>query len=186
MPHAEKVLASQTEDALALTYAGHHIAYIGREYQKGLTTLKRAAALNPNSGTTEMLLGWVNIYMNENEAAIAHLNRAERLSPLHPHIAILHGGIGNAYFQMGQPERAVAFYEQAMIEYPEFASNQLLLIGCYWELGRRTDAAWMADWLRAKVPDMTVQTFVETRPQHSVDFRAQMVAALRATGFPDQ
>jgi hypothetical protein len=33
---------------------------------------------------------------------------------------------------------------------------------------------------------MTVKTFVETRPQHSEDFRDLMIDALRGTGFPDQ
>lgn len=185
VPHARKVLDSGTDDALALTYAGHYIAYVDRRYSEGLTTLHRASMLNPNSGTTEMLLGWVHVYLNNNPEAIGHLERAKRLSPLHPLIAIINGGIGSAHFQMGHPERAVVFLEQAMTEYPEFASNQLLLIGCYWQLGRKADAMRTAQWFRRKVPDMTVQTFVETRPQHSEMYREIIVSALRETGFPD-
>jgi|TARA_B110000211_G_scaffold233977_1_gene301884 TolB-like protein len=186
IPNARAVLDSGTDDGLALTYAGHYIAYVGRDYNEGLSALKRAAMINPNSGTTEMLLGWVHVYLNQNEPAIEHLDRAKRLSPLHPHIALVNSGIGTAYLQLSDPERAVVFLEQAMTEYPEFATNQLILIGCYWKLGRKGDAMRVSNWLRCKVPDMTVKTFVETRPQHSEDFRDLMIDALRGTGFPDQ
>jgi tetratricopeptide (TPR) repeat protein len=131
-----------------------------------------------------MLLGWVFNYLNETAPAIEHLERAKRLSPLHPHIGVINSGIGNAYAQAGDYETAVRHFEQAMTEYPEFASNQMMLIGVYWALGRKGDAARMAEWLRRKVPDMTVQTFIETRPHHSEDYRDLMVEALRGTGFP--
>jgi tetratricopeptide (TPR) repeat protein len=184
MPHARKVLDSGTDDALALAYAGHYMAYIGRGYQEGLTALKRAAALNPNSGTIQMLLGWVYNYLNDAAPAIDHLERAKRLSPLHPHIGVINSGIGTTYALAGDYETAVRHLEQAMTEYPELASSQLYLIGVYWALGRKGDAARMAEWLRRKVPDMTVQTFLETRPDHKEDFRDLMVEALRGTGFP--
>ncbi len=184
MPHARRVLDSGTDDPLALAYVGHYMAYIGRGYQEGLTALQRAAVLNPNSGTVQMLLGWVFNYLNETAPAIEHLERAKRLSPLHPHIGVINSGIGNAYAQAGDYETAVRHFEQAMTEYPEFASNQMMLIGVYWALGRKGDAARMAEWLRRKVPDMTVQTFIETRPHHSEDYRDLMVEALRGTGFP--
>ncbi|MBF9058271.1 tetratricopeptide repeat protein [Rhodobacterales bacterium HKCCSP123] len=185
LPHARRVLDSETDDALALSYAGHYMAYIGHGYQEGLTALKRAAALNPNSATIQMLLGWVYNYLNENAPAIEHLERAKRLSPLHPHIGVINCGIGNALFQKGDFAAAVACYEQAMTEYPEFASTQLSLIGVYWALGRKADAARMAEWLRRKVPDMSVSVFLATRPQHSRDYKRLMVEALRGTGFPD-
>ena len=186
MPHARTVLDSGTDDSLALAYAGHYIAYIGREYREGLSTLKRAAMINPNSGTTEMLLGWVYVYLDENRSAIQHLERAKRLSPLHPHIAVINSGIGLAYLQMFDPETAVGFLEQAMTEDPEFASNQMALVGCYWKLGRKSDAMQLSDWLRRKVPDMTVRTFIDTRPQHSDEYRDLMIEALLGTGFDHQ
>jgi TolB-like protein/Tfp pilus assembly protein PilF len=185
LPNARRVLDSGTDDPLALAYAGHYMAYIGRGYQEGLTALRRAEVLNPNSGTVQMLLGWVYNYLDDSAPAIAHLERAKRLSPLHPHIGVINSGIGNAHAQTGDYETAVRHFEQAMTEYPEFASNQMMLIGVYWTLGRKGDAARMAEWLRRKVPDMTVRTFVETRPHHSESYRDLMVEALRGTGFPD-
>lgn len=185
VPYAREVLASGTEDPLALCYAGHYIAYIGREYQEGLAALQRAEVLNPNSGTVAMLLGWVHVYMSNDDAAIASLMRAKRLSPLHPHIAVINGGIANALTQKGDLEAAVVMYEQARAEYPEFSSNQIGLIGVYWALGRQDEAQAMADWLRKKVPDMSVATYRRTRPQNSEPYQVMICEALTACGFPD-
>lgn len=184
-PHARRVLESDTDDALALAYGGHFIAYLKQSYQEGLTALKRAVHLNPNSGTAQMLLGWVYTYIDDGPPAIVHLERAKRLSPLHPHIGVINSGIGSAHLQMGDTEAAIRHLEQAMTEYPDFATNQLMLIGCYWTIGRKADAMRMAAHLRRKVPDMTVGTFLRTRPHSGDRYNAMMVEALRGTGFPD-
>ena len=184
LPIAREVLDANPDDPLALAYAGHYLAYIGAAHREGLTALQRAAQLNPNSATVAMLLGWVHNYMSQNDAAIEQLQRAIRISPLHPNIGVMSAGIGNALLQKGDPQAAVAYYEQALTEYPEFASTQLGLMGCYWALGRFKDSARMANWFRAKVPDMTISTFRRTRPQKSALFNDTIVNALKANGFP--
>lgn len=184
LPMAREVLDANPDDPLALAYAGHYLAYLGQAQQEGLTALKRANALNPNSATVTMLLGWVYNYLDENDAGIQHLQRVKRISPLHPNIGVATCGIGNALLQKGEPENAARFYEQAMTEYPEFASTQLGLMGCYWRLGRHEDAARVAAWFRAKVPDMSVATFQRTRPQVNAYYRESIIGALEAHGFP--
>ena len=85
MPHARRVLDSGTDDALALAYAGHYMAYIGRGYQEGLTALQRAGVRPQLRGTvTRCLPGWISYYLTTTPG-IAHLERAKRLSPWHPH-----------------------------------------------------------------------------------------------------
>ncbi len=185
LPLAREVLDQEREDALALCYAGHYMAYIGHDYSEGLSALRLAERLNPNSATVSMLLGWVLIYEEQNDAAIAQLERAKRISPLHPHTAVMNSGIANALTQKGDLEGAVTYYEIARAEYPEFASNQLGLIGVYWALGRHDEAQQMADWLRDKVPEMTVSTFARTVPQRSKSFLTLVTDALKETGFPD-
>ena len=57
-------------------------------------------------------------------------------------------------------------------------------MGCYWALGRVEDSARMADWFRARVPDMTISTFRRTRPQENALYNDTIVNALKANGFP--
>lgn len=185
LPLARDVLASNTDDPLALCYVGHYVAYLGQDRDAGLTALKRAQALNPNSGTIAMLLGWVHNYRSESEDAIEQLERAIRISPLHPQIAISKSGIAQALFYKHQLEDAARYYEEAMADFPEFATAQLGLIGCYWKLGELEKSAKMAEWFRQKVPDMSVALFKRTRPQINPFYTETIVEALRANGFPE-
>ncbi|SHH82934.1 winged helix-turn-helix domain-containing protein [Marivita hallyeonensis] len=185
LPLAEKLLDEGTDDPFALATAGHYIAYIGQDPHRGLIAVRRANALNPNSATISLLLGWVYNYLSDDDAAIEHLKRALRLSPLHPNIGITTSGIANAYFQKQDLETAIRYYEEALMQYPEFATIQLGLIGCYWKVGEHEKSAQMATWFRNKVPDMTVATFLRTRPHHNEFYRNAVVDALRANGFPE-
>jgi len=184
MPLAREVLDSGTDDPTALAFAGHYIAYVGKDLQRGMTALKQAKKLNPNSAVVLMLLGWLHNYADENEAAMRYLHRVQRISPLHPQIGIATCGLGHALMQSGDLDGAVKYYEKAMTEYPEFATTQLDLMGCYWGLGRNGESAQMAEWYRAKVPDMTISRFVRTTPHQSEAYCKLIVSALEANGFP--
>jgi tetratricopeptide (TPR) repeat protein len=168
-----------------LAYTGHYIAYIGHDPQQGLTALERAQILNPNSATVAMLKGWVHIYLDQPEPAIDQLQRVRRISPLHPHMGVATAGLAHAQMIRGDPEAATALYERALTEYPEFATTQLGLMSSYWALGRTADAQRMADWLRAKVPDMTVSSHVHARRHESARLLRHVTEAMAGLGFPD-
>lgn len=185
LPVARDVLNSGADDPFALAAAGHYIAYIGQDPETGLIAVKQANSMNPNSATIALFLGWVHNYLGQDEDAIAHLTRAIRISPLHPNIGVTTAGIANAYFQKQDLETAAQYYEEALLQYPEFATIQLGLMGCAWKMGDFEKSQKMASWFRQKVPDMSVATFIRTRPHHSAFYREAVVAALRANGFPE-
>jgi len=186
LPLARRILDRGTgEDAVALAYTGHYLAYIGHAYAEGLAALRQAHECNPNSATISSLLGWVMVYEEDNAAALAAFERAQRISPVHPHISVIRSGIANARLQMGDREGAVEYFERAQAEYSEFGSNQIGLIGAYWALGREEDARTVAAKLRQKVPGMTVSGFLESIPQQNLTYRDLMREALRGVGFPE-
>lgn len=185
LPVARDVLNSGTDDPFALAAAGHYIAYIGQDPETGLIAVKQANSMNPNSATIALFLGWVHNYLAHDDDAIAHLTRAIRISPLHPNIGVLTAGIANAYFQKQELETAAQYYEEALLQYPEFATSQLGLMGCAWKMVDFEKSQKMASWFRNKVPDMSVATFLRTRPNHNVFYRDSIVDALRANGFPE-
>ena len=184
-PVAQDVLNSGADDPFSLACAGHFIAYIGQDPETGLIAVKQANAMNPNSATIALLLGWVHNYLAHDDEAIKHLERAIRISPLHPNIGVTTAGIANAYFQKQELETAARYYEEAMTQYPEFATIHLGLMGCAWKMGNLERSAQMADWFRNKVPDMSVATFLRTRPHHNAFYRDAVAGALRANGFPE-
>jgi TolB-like protein len=169
----------------ALAYAGHYLAYVHNRHTDGMTALSRAERLNPNSGQVAMLKGWVHIYRNENEAAIADLTRAKRLSPLHPQIGIMTCGFGNAHMQMGKIPEAIGYFEQALSEYPEFVTAVQGLMACRFALGEIEEARRLAGIYRAKAPRFSVREYIENRPFESTEDLRQIVDAMRGLGFPE-
>ncbi len=185
LPMAREVLNADPDDPLALCYVGHYIAYVGREYQEGLETLKRAERLNPNSATIAMLMGWVHVYLDQNEEAAAQLQRARRISPLHPHIAVINSGIGSALIQLRDLDRALPYLEAAQAAYPDFASNAFELLGLYWVLGREEDAGALVDLVRRKIPDLSVASYGRTTPKLNRTQYDAIREALLSFGVPE-
>ncbi|WP_425038210.1 winged helix-turn-helix domain-containing tetratricopeptide repeat protein [Primorskyibacter sp. S187A] len=186
IPLARDVLGSGTEDPLALAQAGHYMAYIGRDHALGLTYLEQAAHLNPNSATIGLLLGWVHNYEGNPDAALRYLERAMRLSPLHPQIAVTICGIGQAELERGKTELAITHFERALSEAPDFLTIHLGLQGAYHVVGRAEESARIAAVFRERVPDMSVDVFQRTRPQIAGVYSACVIAGLRANGFPEE
>jgi TolB-like protein len=182
---ALEVVNEAHDDPLALAYAGHYLAYVHNRHTDGMTALSRAERLNPNSGQVLMLKGWVHIYRNENEAAIADLTRAKRLSPLHPQIGIMTCGFGNVHMQMGKIPEAIGYFEQALSEYPEFVTAVQGLMACRFALGEIEEARRLAGIYRAKAPRFSVREYIENRPFESTEDLRQIVDAMRGLGFPE-
>lgn len=182
---AREVLNEDPDDALSLAYAGHYLAYVGQFHHDGLTALKRAARINPNSGTVAMLLGWVQFYMDQSDEALINLERARRISPLHPQIGIITCGLGNVAMQKGDYEKATTLLETCLTEYPGFASAYFSLLGCYWKLGRKTETEKTAALIREKIPDFTISTFLKTRPQNNASYSDAIIGGLKESDFPD-
>ncbi len=67
LPLAEEILADdRIVDPQAICDAGFALAYFGGQQQRGVSALRRAVALNPNSSLILMTSGWVHRYVGEN------------------------------------------------------------------------------------------------------------------------
>lgn len=185
MDYGLEVVNSSDDDPVALTYAGHYLAYVHHRYRDGLTALERAERINPNSATTAMLKGWLHVYRDENDDAIACLTRAKRLSPLHPNLGVMTCGFGNVQLQLGKPEEAIAYFEQALAEYPTFMTTVQGLMTAYHAVGRIEEAAELARQYRERAPNFSVQTFVTHRAVASKGYVEATVRAMRDLGFPE-
>lgn len=183
--HALEVVTSSDDDPVALTYAGHYLAYVHHRYREGLTALGKAEWINPNSATTAMLKGWVHIYRNENDEAIASLTRAKRLSPLHPNIGIMTCGFGNVALERGQLEEAAAHFEQSLTEYPEFMTSTQGLMTAYHALGRLEEAAELARAYRERAPNFSVESFRTHRKVAAMHYLELTLQSMRDLGFPE-
>ncbi|MEM6277018.1 MAG: tetratricopeptide repeat protein, partial [Pseudomonadota bacterium] len=147
--------------------------------------MARSLRINPNSATALIHAGWLMIYTARPTEAIPLFERVRRLSPLHPQIGVATCGIGAAQLTLGNDDAALEALEQALAEYPEFATTRIQLIAVQSRLGNIAEAQRHADWLKRKVPHHTVSMQLEINQNRSPDWEGPMIAGLRATGFPE-
>ena len=185
LEHVKDALDNHRDDPTTLAWAGHSIAYLGRQFETGMQALERALQLNPNSAVAIGCRGWVSNYIGDTSRAIESFEVLHRLSPLDPYAYATYSGLGVAYCINGQLEEAVKVLEHSRALSSDFTSTLLDLVGCYVALGRDDDAMAAADKLRFRQPDLTLELLRKTTPHQNRDFVEFMCDGLRATGFPE-
>jgi Flp pilus assembly protein TadD len=85
-----------------------------------MALIDRALFLNPNLAAAWIFSGWAKAFLGETEAAIEHLERAARLSPLDPLIFLTQMVTSLAHFVAGRYEEASLWAAKAHREKPNF------------------------------------------------------------------
>jgi len=128
-------------------------------------------------------LGWVKCYACvEPDRAIAHFERAMRLSPLDPEMFQMLNGIALAHLIAGRNEQALVFAQRAIDEEPRFTSSHRAKIVALGNLGRWQDAKAAADVLLTYDPGFTLSRLPTYR---DADFQQIYRGGLKAVGIPD-
>ena len=108
--HARIAIASGTDDAAALALAAHTIAFLGKDHDAAIAAIGRALSLNASSATAHLWGAYVHAFSGNSAAAIAHADRALRLSPFDPLAYV-------AYLAMGLSAVQQARYEEAALQF---------------------------------------------------------------------
>ncbi|MPR11550.1 adenylate/guanylate cyclase domain-containing protein [Microvirga tunisiensis] len=182
--HARAVMASATDDALALAIAAFVVAMLTHDYESAIGTVDRALLLNGNSALTLGFSAMTEANAGRYEAAIEHGRRAIHLSPLDPMNYHPYLGMGFAYLFSGRNEEAVVASNHAIQANPSFMVSHALLVASYAQLGHLDAAKVAAQRLLEAAPSFTV-TMMEQMEFTAPERVAQFGAALRQAGLPD-
>jgi adenylate cyclase len=112
--HARSVIASTTDDALALAISGFIVGMLTLDYAAAIGAVDRALALNGNSALVLGFATMTEANAGQHDKALEHGMRAIRLSPLDPMNYHPYLGMGFAYFFSGRGEEAVAAAQRAI------------------------------------------------------------------------
>ena len=185
LPLADEVAADPRNDATALAFAGHSIAFLGQQQRRGMHILRQAHALNPNSSQVLNASGWVHSYLGDNATAIDHFSRSIRINPLDPIIGQARSGLGATLLQAGRIEEGVAALEQAFAEAPEYTASRVGLAWGYWEKGRIQEAKARGQLLLVREPAMSVSTTLKNTPFQTPGHLQRLEQFLRGIGIPE-
>jgi adenylate cyclase len=182
--HARAVMASATDDALALAIAAFVVAMLTHDYESAVGTVDRALSLNGNSAMALGFSAMTEANAGRYDEAIEHGLRAVHLSPLDPMNYHPYLGRGFAYLFSGRNEEALIATNHAIQANPSFMVSHALLVASYVQLGRLDAARVAAQRLLEAAPSFTV-TMMEQMEFTAPERVAQFAAALRQAGLPD-
>jgi TolB-like protein len=117
---AKRAAESGKDDAVALSFGGLALAYVAGDLEGGAALINRALVLNPNLTAAWYASGWVKAFLGETDAAIEHVARAMRLSPLDPLTFSMQAVTALAHFVAGHYSEASSWAEKASREQPNF------------------------------------------------------------------
>ena len=181
---ARLAIAGGQDDATALYMGSMASAYLGGDLRTAATVMDRALALNPNLAGAWHLSGWIRMYLEDGDTAIAHFHRGLRLNPLDPTIHILSCGMAGAWFVKGDLEQVLLWDDKSLREGPLFLAalrSKVVVLGL---MGRIDEARALVPTLLELEPSLrcsAVGTLVPWGPA----LLARYAAGLRAAGIPE-
>ncbi len=192
--HAERALAGANDHPGILAYGGMGlgalgyramgIRLLGFRYDEAEHAIERALSLSPNLLSVQFAASVVKTILGDGEGALAHCERAMRISPLDPGMGAFVAFAGGAHLLCGRFEQALAMGQRALRESPHFTSAHRLLIVAYASLGRMDEAKLAAQQMMLIAPDFTVSRYEHVIPFRDPAMRKHNAELFIAAGVP--
>jgi tetratricopeptide (TPR) repeat protein len=173
------------DDAVALCSAGYALAFVVHNLDDGAAFVDRALVLNPNLATALHSSGWVKVFLGEPEAAIKHLARAMRLSPLDRLIFRAQGGTAYAHFFAGRYDEASSWAEKAFRERPSYMPALRIAAASNALAGRLAEARTAMGCLRQLDSALRVSNLNDLLPLRRPEDLVRFSEGLRIAGLPE-
>jgi adenylate cyclase len=183
---ARRAIDTGKDDPDALWMAGHAIAQFSGDHKAAAAAIERALVLNPNAALAWTFRGWVHLYLDEADPAIAAFERALRLSPLDPQGHSIKGGLARAHLTAGRYEEAMRWVDQTILKQPRWATALWIKVVLCELMGRHNEACEALKPLLEAWPGFTIEAFaVYAKHNYTARLRAIYVEALRKAGLPE-
>jgi TolB-like protein/Flp pilus assembly protein TadD len=174
------------DDPSALSAAAHALAYLGKDHDAALAAADRALRLAPNSAMVLLDSGWLRAYAGDAPTAIAHLERAMRLSPVDPAMSYLCTALSLAHFVGGGYGQAAAWARRAVHDRPTYLPAHRLLATSLAQLGDADAARAAVRALLARAaPGYTVAAAAAHTGLRDPVLRGRYLDGLRRAGLPE-
>ena len=181
---ARRAVELDKGDAVALTRSGHVLGYLGGDIQAGIGLIDKALVLNPNLAAARYLGGYLRLWQGDTAAAIAHLGRAMRLSPLDPELYRMQAGMAVAHLFERQFDAASGWAEVARRDFPGFLLAVAVLAASHALAGRVPDARRALAQVRELDPSLRLSAVAAWLPIRRPEHLAVLLDGLERAGLP--
>ena len=144
---AQKAIELNDSSIYAYELLGYIYLLKDRQHEQAIAVAEKVIALDPNFAGGYGLLAEILGFAGRPEEVIGLMEKAMRLNPRYPAIYLF--WLGNAHYQMGRYDEAIAALNSAVIRKPNHLPTHLFLAASYVELGQEEEAqAEVAEILR--------------------------------------
>lgn len=178
---AERAVAMEDADGQAHTVLGN-VRLLQRRFDEALAIARQATVIRPNCTNANSFLANVLLHCGEPEAALAHIKRAIRFSPVYPpwFMEIL----AAAYRESGQVDFAMAAAHEAIRIAPQSVNARLVLTSALERGGWRTYAQRVAREVVALQPGFSLDRHAGQQPYRDQAVLDRIIGELRSAGLP--
>jgi adenylate cyclase len=176
---AERAIALDPHDALALAVQGHVRAYLFHDYDGALLYFERAVAAGPNHAIAVTLYALTCAYVGRADEAVEFAEHGLRLSPLDRMLYLFHNVLAWANYAKGAFGDAVKWARQSANEAPAFTANLRILMASLVAIGEVDEARDVAARMFNLEPDFDLAHYERTlQPFRDAAIRARYMAHL--------
>ncbi|MEO7223691.1 MAG: winged helix-turn-helix domain-containing protein [Devosia sp.] len=180
---ARKAIGLAPDDADVLARSGSVLLLLGRDYDRGLLTILRAAELNPNDQIVLFYAGLAHLRGGSLDEAAEFFQRTIDLNSQNAAIAMT--CLAHTELCRGNDQRALDLAERSLAQLPGYSGAYWLLIAANLRLGRGEQAKRTLAEYRAAIPEATLGRIREahhSREPWRVDL---LIDALKQAGMPE-
>ena len=181
--HARAAIASATDDAATLGIAALVILLLDRDFHGAVSTVARALALNASCATALYLGALIQALAGHPGEAIAHAERALRLSPFDILAYQAHKALGIAATYEARYDDAAMHHTNNVQANPSLSSNHFFLTTALALAGRLDEGKSAARRGLALEPGFRTRMFSQVMASSAEGDK--LVAAARLIGLPE-
>ena len=183
---ARKAVELGRDDAIALSYGGYALGYVGGELEDCAALIDRALALNPNLAAAWGYSSWAQACLGEPDKAVEHAALAMRLSPLDPRQFAWQFCTSLAHFCGRRYDSAVSWARMSLLSQPNYSSATRIIAASHALAGRLGQAQDMVGHLRGLNPELRLSNLADVLPPfRRPDDRNRYIDGLKEAGLPD-
>ena len=173
------------DDALALTWVGHGLVFVCRDYDTGAALVDQALSINQNLAVGWTNRGLVSVFLGQHDAAIEQFGRALRLSPRDSETYRTEGGMAFALLFLGRYAEAVNWTTRALAHRAGYVPIMRTAAAANALAGNLEDAQKVMEEVRKHDPLMRISHLGERYTTYRrAEDNQRMIEGLRLAGLP--
>jgi TolB-like protein len=183
---AQSAVRIDDRNARALATLGHLRSFFHHELDDGHQYVTDALTACPNDPFCWAISSASASYGGRTQEAVAHAQKALRLSPFDKYRFYYRAALGLAHYVAGEYDEAIRCASIAREENPGFTSNLRYLAASLAAAGRLQEAGAVGRSLRSRQRGFTLRGYRARMPFNDGGFRELHLEHLRLAGLPDK